>query len=211
MNCAYDEMYLQQASRIMGDMFDYAVNTLELNLRDFFDMFIVSKMAYQFEIGNPTYIAGKNGCEIAKEVVERCTDNYPDTEDCMYIDKSPEYWIGWSLAQYQWYRNIDYSVIDGCQPIEDMYGMYKTLHEADISLFIELMDKKVINNQYTNMLRRLRKYAGLSQSQLAMKSDVPLRQIQLFEQGKRDINKTQGETLRKLSTALNCQMEDLII
>lgn len=210
MSCAYDVMYLSLASRVMGDMFDFAVNTLQINIREFFDMFVVSKMAYQFELGNPTYIAGKNGCEIAKEVVERCTNIYPDTEDCMYLDKSPEYWIGWALAQYQWLRNIEYAVIDEYQPIEDMYGMYKTYHEADISLFIEIMDEKWKFYRQTSMLKRLRAYAELSQSQLARKAQVPLRQIQLFEQGKRDINKTQGETLKKLSMALNCRMEDLI-
>ena len=210
MSFAYDEMYISQASRVMGDMLDYAVNTLKINIREFFDMFIVSKMAYQFEIGNPTYISGKNGCEVAKEVIKICTDEYPNEEDCMYIDKSPEYWIGWALAQYQWYRSIDYAIIDSCQPIEDMYGMYKTLHEADISLFIEVMDEKISTYRQANMLRRLRKYAELSQSQLATKSDVPLRQIQLFEQGQRDINKTQGETLRKLANTLNCRIEDLI-
>lgn len=210
MSYAYDDMYLSQTSRVMGDMFDFAVNTLKINIREFFDMFIVSKMAYQFEIGNPTYIAGKNGCEIAKEVVERCTNKYPDIEDCMYLDKSPEYWIGWALAQYQWLRNIEYAVIGEYQPIEDMYGMYKTYHEVDISLFIDIMDKKWKLYRQTSMLKRLRAYAELSQNQLAQKAQVPLRQIQLFEQGKRDINKTQGETLKKLSMALNCRMEDLI-
>ena len=29
MNCAYDEDYVRLAQRIMGDMLDYAVNTLE--------------------------------------------------------------------------------------------------------------------------------------------------------------------------------------
>jgi transcriptional regulator with XRE-family HTH domain len=59
-------------------------------------------------------------------------------------------------------------------------------------------------------LRRLRTYANLSQSQLAGASGVALRQIQLFEQGKRDIHKTQGETLMRLSRALNCRIEDLL-
>jgi len=39
---------------------------------------------------------------------------------------------------------------------------------------------------------------------------VPLRQIQLFEQGQRDINKTAAVTLYKLSKALCCRMEDLL-
>ncbi|MGN1187535.1 MAG: helix-turn-helix domain-containing protein, partial [Lachnospiraceae bacterium] len=49
-----------------------------------------------------------------------------------------------------------------------------------------------------------------SQRQLAEKSGVPLRQIQLFEQGQRDIHKTQGEALRQLARALHCKVEDLL-
>ena len=45
---------------------------------------------------------------------------------------------------------------------------------------------------------------------LAEKADVSIRQIQLFEQRERDINKTSAETLNKLSKALHCKMEDLL-
>ena len=50
----------------------------------------------------------------------------------------------------------------------------------------------------------------MSQTALAAESGVPLRQIQLFEQGQRDINKTSAATLKQLSKALCCRMEDLI-
>jgi DNA-binding Xre family transcriptional regulator len=39
---------------------------------------------------------------------------------------------------------------------------------------------------------------------------VALRQIQLFEQGQRDISRTSGETLSQLSRALHCKIEDLL-
>ena len=39
---------------------------------------------------------------------------------------------------------------------------------------------------------------------------MPLRQIQLFEQGHRDINKTAAITLHKLAKAMCCRMEDLL-
>ena len=88
--------------------------------------------------------------------------------------------------------------------------MYDTLHEADISLFVEIMDEKFKNDRQESMLKRLRVYAGLSQRTLSENSGVPIRQIQLFEQGQRDINKTQGTTLYQLSTALGCSMEMLL-
>lgn len=210
MSCAYNELYLPQAQRVLGDMYDFAVNTLKFSLGEFHKMFIVSGMAYQFEIGNPTYVAGKNGCEVARLVVEWSGLICDECEDIMYVDKSQEYWIGWSLAYYQWSNCIKYKDIQRCVPIEEMYNMYPTLHEADISAFTEVMDARCAAYMNDSRLRRLRKYADLSQSRLADLSNVSIRQIQLFEQGQRDINKTQGETLENLARALNCKIEDLL-
>lgn len=76
--------------------------------------------------------------------------------------------------------------------------------------FVEVMNDNMKENHEQTMLKRLREYAGLSQRMLADKSEVSIRQIQLFEQRERDINKTSGETLEKLSHALNCKMENLL-
>jgi DNA-binding Xre family transcriptional regulator len=207
---AYDEVYVSLAQRVMGDMLDFAVNTLKVKLAEFYKMFLVSGMAHQFEIGNPTYVAGKNGCEVARLVMEECGCVCPAAEDVMYVDKSEEYWIGWALAYYQWQSNRTFLEIEHCVPVESMYGMYATLHEADISLYVDIMNEKCQKYMEQSRLRRLRTYANLSQSQLANASGVALRQIQLFEQGQRDIHKTQGETLMQLSKALNCKIEDLL-
>ena len=83
-------------------------------------------------------------------------------------------------------------------------------YEADITKFVEVMYYNMKSNHKQTMLKRLRADAGLSQMMLAEKADVSIRQIQLFEQQKRDINKTSAETLEKLSKALNCKMEDLL-
>lgn len=209
-SCAYDEMYLPLAQRVMGDMYDYAVNTLGMDLCSFHEMFIISGMSRQFEIGNPTYVAGKNGCEVAREVIHTCSDRRIDAEDVMYIDKSREYWIGWALAYYQWSCGRSFRSIEEKVPIKQIYGMYDTLHEADISLFVEILEEKCMKSLGESRLKRLRRYAELSQKALAEKADVPLRQIQLFEQGQRDISKAQAITVLKISKALGCNVEELI-
>lgn len=201
---------MNSAQRVMGDMLDFAVNTLKLSLNEYYKMFLVSRMAHHFEIGNPTYVAGKNGCEVAREVLRECGFTYEDEEDAMYMDKSQEYWIGWSLAFYQWKTSRTFWEIEQCVPIENIYGMYDTLHEADISLFVDIMDEKCRNKMAESRLKRLRTYARLSQRQLAEQSGVALRQIQLFEQGQRDIHKAQGETVNQLAKALHCKMEELL-
>ena len=182
---AYSELYLPLIQRILGDMYDYAVNQLGYSLKKFHEMFIVSGIAHQFEICNPTYSAGMNGCEVAREVINRCGLSCLTYEDIMQVDKSQEYWIGWALSFYQWHSAMSFQDIQYSVDIEEMYNMYPTFHEMSIEAFVDAMDNRTI--EY-----------------------VSLRQIQLFEQGQRDINKTQGETLRKLAKALNCSMEDLM-
>ena len=208
---AYDELYLPLSQRVMGDMYDYAVNTLKIPIEKYHELFIVSGIVHQIEIGNPSYVAGKNGCEVAREVISICTDKSVDEEDIMYVDKSPEYWIGWALSFYQWHSNRSFKEINSLIPIESMYGMYSTLHESDISLFVEIMDEKCNIPADSGTLKRLRQYANLSQRALSEKSGVPLRQIQLFEQGQRDISKTQGRTLFQLSKTLGCSIEELVL
>lgn len=207
--CAYDEEYLPLAQRVLGDMLDYAVNTLNYELGRFYRLFIISGVAAQFEIGNPAYAAGKNGCEVAKEVIGCSGISVPDTEDVMYLDKSPEYWTGWALGYYQWKRCETFKSIERVVSVDMVCSMYYPMHEADIERFVIVMDEKMSAAQ-SSQLRRLRAYAGLSQRMLAEASGVPIRQIQLFEQGERSINRTQAETLVQLANALKCSPAELL-
>ena len=59
-------------------------------------------------------------------------------------------------------------------------------------------------------LKDIRTQVGLSQSELAEKSNVSIRMIQQYEQGIRNINKAQAETVYQLSKALSCKIEDII-
>ena len=206
---AYSEDYLENAQKNLGNMLDYAVYSLDLNLEKFYEMFLVSDVSKQFEIGNPAYIAGKNGCELAKEVLMQVGKTVPQKAEEMYLDKSPEYWTGWVLAYYQWHRGVRFSRIQKAVSVTEVYGMYATMHEADIMKFVTAVDEKLKAFYHETNLKRMRENAGYSQRQLAEESGVPIRQIQLFEQRRRDINKTQLETAWKLAKALACRIEDL--
>jgi transcriptional regulator with XRE-family HTH domain len=80
----------------------------------------------------------------------------------------------------------------------------------DIAKFVEQMNALMKAVYLQTRLREHRDNCGMSQAELAEESGVPLPQIQLFEQGQRDINKTAAVTLYKLSKALCCRMEDLL-
>ena len=83
---AYSEDYLNNAQKILGDMMDYAVNTYEFSPNQFYEMFLVSDVSMQFQTGNPTYVAGKTGCELVKEVIRKSGLLIPELEDEMYLD-----------------------------------------------------------------------------------------------------------------------------
>ena len=108
---AYDEDYLPGAQKILGDAVDFAVMTLELEPDLFAGAFAVSSVSKQFAAGNPTYIAGMTGCELAKRVLTETQLPFRDMPDEMYVDKSPEYWAGWALAYYQWYSGRSFMEI----------------------------------------------------------------------------------------------------
>lgn len=59
-------------------------------------------------------------------------------------------------------------------------------------------------------LAKIRHDRGLSQSQLAAKSDVSIRMIQYYEQGRDDINKAQVGTVKRIAQALDCTIAELI-
>lgn len=58
---AYADDYLRTAQKVLGDMLDFAVNTCDFDLDQFFAMFLVSDISEQFQEGNPTYLVGKTG------------------------------------------------------------------------------------------------------------------------------------------------------
>lgn len=207
---AYDEMYLSSAQNILGHAVDFAIMSLEIEPNDLAKALIVSASAKQFANGNPRYVAGMSGCEFARQVLSEVHISYPEKEDIMYVDKTPEYWAGWALAYYQWYMDLSFADILRVITLEDIIDMYPLYHEMDLSHFVERMNALVKQANPFTRLRMRRDNAGLSQSELANESEVPLRQIQLFEQGQRDINKTSAVTLYKLSKALHCNMEDLL-
>jgi len=207
---AYDELYLSGAQNILGHAVDFAVMTLAIEPAVFGDALAVSASGKQFAQGNPRYVAGMNGCEFAREVLDDVKISYPDVDDAMYLDKSPEYWAGWALAYYQWSTDTTFMDILKAVPLDDIIRMYPVYHEMDIAKFVEQMNELMKAVYPQTRLRAHRDNCGMSQAELAEESGVPLRQIQLFEQGQRDINKTAAVTLYKLSKALCCRMEDLL-
>lgn len=210
MMSAYDKNYLEKARTTLGRMLDFAVYDLKLDLKDFFDRFIVSGIANDFENGDSKTIAGKSGVELAYEVMEKTGENIRNIKPRYTVNRSEEYWIGWALAYYQWKTAISFSKIVEYIPINEIKVLYSPYHEMDIRHFVDKMNEIYINAKPETNLKIYRKRAGLSQKELAEQADIPVRMIQHYEQRQKNINKAQVEYLARLSRVLNCNIEELL-
>ena len=191
-------------------MVDYAVNKRDIDGDQFLHMFIVSGTARQFERGNPRYVAGKSGVEIANEILPATNEKGPCGNSDYSSGKTPEYWAGWALAQYQWQTAKSFKSILRDLPFSSIVGFYPTLHEADITKFYSVAEQFVSGrNSHTN-LKRIRTAAQITQDKLALESGVSLRSIQMYEQRNKDINKAQAISLARISRVLGCDVEDLL-
>ena len=207
---AYDESYISGAQSILGHAVDFAVVSLGLDPDAFGKAFAVSDASKQFASGNPKYVAGMNGCDLARIVLAETHTPFTDTEDAMYLDKTPEFWAGWALAYYQWHSGRSFIDILSAVPFSEIIRMYPVYHEMDIRQFVDRMDVLMKDAYPTTRLKARRITCEMSQSELAADSGVALRQIQLFEQRQRDINNAAAITLLQLSKSLHCRMEDLL-
>lgn len=207
---AYRETYLSKAQSVLGDAFHYAVNTCGIPGSDFIKLFIASSVSKRMENGEPAYLAGKSGIEIVVEVIAETMDKEIDEEPQVQMGRSREYWIGWAVAYYQWHSARRYGDIFKAVSFENLQNMYYSLHEADISKFVGVMDLLMQEFFPETNLKRIRTAYGCTQAELAKLSGVSLRSIQMYEQRNKDINKASVETIHRIAKVLGCTIEDLM-
>ena len=212
MTNAYSELYLDDAMQNLGDMVEYAVCDLGFDPDVFFGWFISSGIASKFEKGNPKYITGMSGFELAEAVLTETNVAHEKREPSFVEFKGREYWAGWILAYYQWEtgKRFEDIVKDGLT-LSTVFSMY-VLHEADESKFVEAANEIIARNRENRKTKlfEVRKARGFTQQQLSKASGVSLRMIQLYEQKQNDISKAQATVVIRLAKVLGCEVEDLI-
>ena len=207
---AYQEIYLSKAQSVLGDTFDYAINVCDIPGDDFIKFFIASSVSKRMENGEPAYLVGKSGMETARDIVVETKGTELHIELHEHFERSKEYWIGWAIAYYQWFTGRKYSEIFKVVSFEELQKMYYTLHEADITKLVDILDSRMKEYFVETNLKRIRSTYGCTQAELAETSGVSLRSIQMYEQRNKNINKASVDTIYRLAKALGCTMEDLI-
>jgi len=212
MTNAYSELYLDDAMQNLGDMVEYAVCDCGFDPDEFFGWFIASGVASRFEKGNPKFVTGMSGFELAEAVLKATNIALPGIAPSHPDFKGREYWAGWIIAYYQWQsgRRFEDIVADGLT-LSTVFSMY-IHHEADNSKFVESADAIIRRNKEArkSKLHTIRKARGFTQQQLSDASGVALRMVQLYEQKQNDLSKAQVTVVISLAKALGCEVEDLI-
>ncbi|MBP3361233.1 MAG: helix-turn-helix transcriptional regulator [Clostridia bacterium] len=207
---AYDEKYLNDAMRNLGEAVDYAVNACNIPIDAFFELFIATGISSQFETGTPKIVSGMSGTELVEDVIRKSGFKRVFHDPQIEYEYSSEYWCGYIIAYYQWITGKSFNEIFQKITPSEIEHLYPTLHEASEDKFVDIMNSIIDNKKTPTKLQTLRKNCNYSQRELSEKSGVNLRTLQQYEAGSKDINKAASLTLLQLSRALGCRMEDLM-
>ncbi len=207
---AYNEYYLSDVKKCLATVFDFAINDCGLSPKMFCDVFIVSGYADRFEIGDPGISSGKSGIEVVREILYEVNLMDMFKEPVFKFDRTPEYFAGFYLAEYQWYSAKSYKDIFFKISLDEIISMYPLYHEMDVLHFIHDLEDKYNKISSPTKLKRLREAKNLTQTELSHMSNVNLRSIQMYEQKINDIDKAQVHTIYKLARAMRCNVEDLL-
>lgn len=206
---AYDEKYLEDAMKNLGEALDYAVNDCGISMDKFFELFIASGIATQFEKGVPKFVSGLSGTELVYEIINKSGAGIQLSLPITEYDYSSAYWCGWIIAYYQWHTGRSFKDIFTNISAVELENLYPTLHEASEEKAVDTINKIIERKGYPTKLQLLRKNCGYSQRELAEKAGVNLRTLQQYELKAKDINKAASGTLLSLAKVLGCHIEDL--
>lgn len=207
---AYDNQYLDDAMKCLGEAMDYAANSCRMEMDEFLNLFIGTGYAEQFGAGVPKYVSGVSGTELVMDVLTKSGTDIDFPQAQIDYDYSPQYWCGWILAYYQWYTGRSFKEIQKHITMQEIEKLYPTLHEASEKKFVDTINRRIRKKNLPTRLQAQRKISGYSQRELAEKVGVNLRTLQQYEIRAKDINKAAGATLLSLSKALGCRVEDLL-
>ena len=199
---AYKEQYSEIVQNKLAEMFELAVLNEKIDIEAFGDLFINSKVCDAFENLDPVYVLGKSSNELIGLII-----NKPPVDVYIADYASPEYWVGWVLGYAQFSLKKSYKTLIKVFPCKELINYYFPYHEMDINHIIDVFKDKLIKY---SPLKELRERIGLSQDDLSLITDIPVRTIRAYEQNKLDIRKAQAETVLTLARALSCSVEHLI-
>ena len=202
---AYDRSYLEDAMRNFAVALDYGSLACFGGADEFYSRLLGSDVTHKFERGNPRYLVGMSGIELADRII-RSTGGISIDLNYTLGERSELFWAGWVLAYLQWCTGMSFGMLnDRGMGLQRVVKMYPALHEADLSKFVaEALKIMKSGRSGESSLKRQRRLAGFSQQELADRSGVSLRMIRAYEQGAQDISKAESSAVLRLAYVLQC-------
>lgn len=208
---AYERFYLPDAKSHLGVCTDYLINRCGIAADRVGNIYATSPTMKAFGRGEPAVVSGISGIELGQRLY--CAlygrEDAPEWAGDA-TGRSCEYWGGWALAHFQWHWNRSFRWIFARTRFSDILAKYSVYHEMDVERFLEDFMKELESVSVEPNLRRLRRAFGYSQTELARRSGVNVRNIQLYEQRVQDINRASAASLAELARCLSCSIEDLM-
>ena len=202
MTHAYKEECSAIIQHKVAEMFELAAVVKYLDVDVFADHFVNSEISSAFETMDPVFVLGKSSNELLGLIL-----NEPPTGELLNEFASPEYWVGWVLGFAQIHLQKSYRTLIKVFPCSRLLENYFPYHEMDINQIIDVYKEKLAKY---SPLKEARERIGLSQSELSLLADVPIRNIRAYEQNKLDIRKAQADTVLALARALRVTVDYLI-
>ena len=137
----YDEIYLESVQKNLGFFFQISLRNLNLLPQDVQNTFLASDVSKQIEMGNPDFLCGKSGYELALIAFPKIlTDDIIKQAISEPFYPEAEYWSGTVLAYIQWKSGKSFSEILSHYPLERILSDYHLMHEADITKMAEMIE-----------------------------------------------------------------------
>lgn len=208
---AYDKLYLEDAMRNLAVALDYGAMACAGGIGEFYDRMLAGRVIRYFENGNPRFLVGMSGIDLAQSIIESTGGRF-DRFDYVLEDRSVIFWTGWVLAYLQWFTGMSFEALKKRGMDERrVIRMYPAFHEADLSKFVaSALEIMAASETGIPSLKRQRKSAGFTQQELSERSGVSLRMIRAYEQNKQDISKAESEAVLNLASVLGCSPYSLL-
>lgn len=235
---AYDDALRETACDTFGRMLDFAVYSLHMDADNMLSLFAASGTSALFERGDIRTIAGMSGIELAYDVLDRCGIPYERTPSRHTHGLSAEYHLGICLAEIQHSLSLSFAEIlkdfscrdfltdhsgsrteylsslpinvDPDERIKGLLEFDKKHATKAAEQYIKSKLEKELGRNTGILLKNARIKNGLSQNALAKAANIPLRTLQQYEQGQKDIRKARSEYIISLASVLNKEPSEII-
>ena len=142
MALSYEQMYLSDVQKNLGFLFQFCLCNLGKSPQELQQDFLSSIIPTQIEFGNPDFLSGKSGLELAFFLYQDIEQEIKEALQEPYYPQA-EYWAGFVVAYAQWELQIPFSILFSKYPLERIMANYHLMHEADISKMVDLIQSEM--------------------------------------------------------------------